>query len=65
MLFPFGGWHRGFGWLLSLVGLLALAAGGRGYLTGSPVREGWVVGGLIALVGGTALIRWAERARLG
>jgi hypothetical protein len=65
MLFPFGPWHRVFGWLLTLVGLCALTVGGSGYLTGSPVRHGWVVGGLIAVVGGTALIRWAQRARPG
>ena len=65
MLVPFGPWHRLFGWLLTLVGLYALAVGGRGYLTGAAVRQGWAVGGLIAVVGGTALIRWAQRARPG
>jgi hypothetical protein len=40
MLFPFGPWHRVFGWLLTLVGLCVLTLGGRGYLTGSPVRDG-------------------------
>ncbi len=65
MLFPFGPWYRVVGWLLTLVGFCVLTVGGRGYLTGSPVRDGWVVGGLIAVVGGTALIRWAQRARPG
>jgi hypothetical protein len=63
MLFRFGPLHRAAGWLLTVAGLVALAVGGRGYLTGAPVRPGWVLGGLIAIVGGTALVRWARRAR--
>lgn len=63
MLFRFGPRHRAAGWLLTLLGLVALAVGGRGYLTGAPVRPGWVLGGLIAVVAGTALGRWALRAR--
>jgi hypothetical protein len=65
MLFRFRGAHRAAGWLLTLLGLAALAVGGRGYLTGAAVRPGWVVGGLIAVVAGTALVRWARRARPG
>ena len=63
MLFRFDARHRALGWLLTLLGLVALAVGGRGYLAGAPVRPGWVLGGLIAIVGGTALVRWAWRAR--
>jgi hypothetical protein len=63
MLFRFGSVHRALGWLLTLLGLAALAAGGRGYMTGAPIRPGWVVGGLAAIVVGTALVRWARRAR--
>ncbi len=63
MLFRFGPMHRAVGWLLTLFGLVALTGGGRGYLTGAPVRRGWVLGGLIAIVIGTALVRWARRAR--
>jgi hypothetical protein len=63
MLFRFGPLHRTAGWLLTLLGLLALVVGGRGYLTGAPVRPGWVLGGLIGIVVGTALVRWARRAR--
>jgi hypothetical protein len=63
MLFRFGSVHRAVGWLLALLGLVALAAGGRGYMTGAAVRPGWVFGGLIAIVAGTALVRWARRAR--
>jgi hypothetical protein len=63
MLFRFGSVHRNLGWLLTLLGLVALAVGSRGYLTGAPVRPGWIVGGLAGIVAGTALIRWARRAR--
>jgi hypothetical protein len=63
MLFRFGPAHRAVGWLLTLLGLAALVAGGRGYLSGTVVRPGWVIGGLIAVVSGTALVRWARRAR--
>jgi hypothetical protein len=65
MLFRFGPLHRAAGWLLTLLGLVALAVGGRGYLTDAPVRPAWVLGGLIAIVGGTALVRWARRSRPG
>jgi hypothetical protein len=63
MLFRFGPAHRAVGWLLTLLGLVALAVGARGYLTGAAVRPGWVIGGLIAVVAGTALVRWVHRAR--
>lgn len=65
MLFRFTSVHSAIGWLLTLVGLVALAVGGRGYLTQGGVRPGWVVGGLVAMVAGTALVRWAKRARPG
>ena len=63
MLFRFGAAHRAIGWLLTLLGVIALVAGGRGYMTGAAVRPAWVLGGLIAIVAGTALVRWARRAR--
>ena len=63
MLFRFGSMHSAAGWLLTLLGLAALAVGGRGYLTGAPVRPGWALAGLLAIVAGTALVRWARRAR--
>ena len=65
MLFRFGPAHRAVGWLLTLLGLVALAVGGRGYMTGATVRPAWVIGGLIGIVVGTALVRWAGRARPG
>ena len=63
MLFRFGPVHRVLGWLLTLLGLVALGVGGRGYLTGAGVRPAWVLGGLLGVVAGTALVRWAKRAR--
>jgi hypothetical protein len=63
MLFRFGSVHGAMGWLLALLGLVALGVGGRGYITGAAVRPGWVLGGLIAIVVGTALVRWVKRAR--
>ena len=63
MLFRFGSVHRAFGWLFTVLGLAALAAVGRGYMTGESLRPGWFVGGLVAIVVGTALVRWASRAR--
>ena len=62
MLFRFGPMHRAVGWLLTLLGLVGLTVGGSGYLTGAPVRPGWVLGSMIAIVGGTALVRWSQRA---
>jgi hypothetical protein len=63
MLFRFSSVHRMVGWLLTLLGLVALALGGRGYWTGAAVRPGWVVSGLIGIVAGTALVRWSRRAQ--
>lgn len=62
MLFRFGPAHRSVGWLLTLLGLIAMAVGGRGYWTGGAVRPAVVVGGLIGIVAGTALVRWSKRA---
>lgn len=53
--------QRTFGWLLTLFGLIVLALGGRGYITGAAVRPGWIVAGLTGIVAGTALVRWAKR----
>jgi hypothetical protein len=63
MLFRFGWVHRSVGWLLTLIGLVALTVGGRSYWIEAAVRPGWVVSGLIAIVVGTALVRWSKRAR--
>jgi hypothetical protein len=63
MLFRFGLMHRVAGWVLTALGFAALVVGARGYLTEAPIRPGWVLGGLIAIACGTALVRWARRAR--
>ena len=63
MLFRFGSLHRNQGWLLTLLGLVALVVGARGYMTEAAVRPGWIVAGLTGIVAGTALVRWARRAR--
>jgi len=55
--------YRTLGWLLTLLGLIVLALGGRGYISGAVVRPGWIVAGLTGIVAGTALVRWARRAR--
>ena len=62
MLFQFGSVHRNLGWVLTLLGFIALVLGGRGYLTGAAVRPGWIIGGLAGIVAGTAVVRWAKRA---
>ena len=63
MLFRFGSAHWILGWLLTVLGVVAVVLGGHGYWTEAAVRPGWVVGGLIGIVGGTAIVRWARRAR--
>ena len=62
MLFRFNSAHLILGWLLTLVGLIAMVAGGRGYLTDAAVRLGMFFAGLVAVVAGSALVRWARRA---
>ncbi|HET6838038.1 MAG TPA: hypothetical protein VFH24_08335 [Gemmatimonadales bacterium] len=62
MLFRFGSVQRNIGWLLTLLGLVAVIVGGRGYWTGAGVRPALVVGGLIGIVAGTSLVRWSKRA---
>ena len=62
MLFRFNSAHLIFGWLLTLAGLIAMGLGGRGDLTGAAVRPGLFFAGLLAVVAGSALVRWARRA---
>ena len=63
MLFRFGAFHRILGWLLSILGVVAVAAGARGYVTNAAINPSLVFGGLLAVVFGTSLVRWARRAR--
>jgi hypothetical protein len=63
MLFRFGAVHRVLGWILTAVGVAILGLASRGYLLGGQLRGEWVVAGLLAIVAGTSLVRWARRAR--
>jgi hypothetical protein len=62
MLFQFGAVHRVLGWVLTLAGVAVLVTASREYLLGGPLRGEWVVAGLLAIVAGTSLVRWARRA---
>lgn len=62
MLFRFGAVHRVVGWILTVVGVAVLVVASREYLVGGPLRGEWVVAGLLAIVAGTSLVRWARRA---
>ena len=62
MLFRFGAVHRVLGWTLTAVGVAVLGVASRDYLRGGPLRGEWVVAGLLAIVAGTSLVRWARRA---
>jgi hypothetical protein len=63
MLFRFGPVHRLLGWLLTVAGVVLLAGAARGYLMGGLMWGDWVLAGLLAVVAGTSVIRWARRAR--
>jgi hypothetical protein len=63
MLFHFGAVHRVLGWLLTVAGLAVLVVAARGYLMGGQMRGEWALAGLLAIVAGTSVIRWARRAR--
>ena len=49
------------GWLLTLGGIIYLAFGVRATVTGAPVSGSFLLLGVVAVVVGTALIRWARR----
>ena len=63
MLFRTDPARRAAGWVLTLLGFIVLTIGGRGYLIEAPVRPGWILAGIMWIVAGTSLIRWARRAR--
>lgn len=52
---------RAVGWLFCVGGLVYLYLGGRGLMDGSAVSRPMLILGLIAIVVGTALLRWARR----
>jgi hypothetical protein len=49
------------GWLFTIGGIVYLAFGLRGAVTGTPVGGSFLLLGVVAVVVGTALIRWARR----
>jgi hypothetical protein len=52
-----------FGWLLILVGIAYLAIGVRDALGGIPGSLARMLVGLVAVVVGSSIVRWARRAR--
>ncbi|HEU4698929.1 MAG TPA: hypothetical protein VFS40_07110 [Gemmatimonadales bacterium] len=50
-----------FGWAFTVFGLVYLWFGGRGLLEGGPVSWSLAGIGLVAVVVGTALVRWGRR----
>jgi hypothetical protein len=63
MLYHFGKATLVFGWLLLLVGIGYLAQGGREAIAQIPGSLPRMVVGLVAVVVGSAIVRWGRRAR--
>jgi xanthosine utilization system XapX-like protein len=63
MPFRFGKATAVFGWLLTLVGIAYLAIGIRDALGGIPGSLARMLVGLVAVVVGSSIVRWARRAR--
>ena len=63
MLFHFGRAATAFGWLLIVVGIVYVAVGGRGALAGVPGSLPRILVGLVGVVVGSSIVRWAKRAR--
>jgi hypothetical protein len=59
----FGKATAAFGWLLTLVGIAYLAIGVRGALAGIAGSLPRMLVGLVAVVIGSSIVRWARRAR--
>ena len=62
MTLRFGKPTAGFGWLLILVGIAYLALGVRDALGGIPGSLARMIVGLVAVVVGSSIVRWARRA---
>ncbi len=62
MLFRFGKASLVFGWLLIVVGIAYLAVGGRGAFAQTPGSIPRAVVGLVAIVVGSSIVRWAKRS---
>jgi hypothetical protein len=63
MPYRFGKNTAVFGWLLILAGILYLAIGFRDALGGIPGFLARMLVGLVAVVVGSSIVRWARRAR--
>jgi hypothetical protein len=62
MLDRFGKAALVFGWLLIVVGIVYLVLGGRGAVAQIPGSLPRAVVGLVAVVVGSSIVRWAKRA---
>jgi hypothetical protein len=63
MPFRFGKATAVFGWLLTLVGIAYLAIGVRDAIGGTAGSLPRMLVGLVAVVVGSSIVRWARRAR--
>jgi hypothetical protein len=63
MLFRVGRSTALFGWLLILSGVVYVGVGGRGAIAGAPGSLPRVLTGLVAVVVGSSIVRWAKRSR--
>lgn len=63
MLFRFGTATNVFGWLLIIAGIWYTIAGGRGAYAGVPGSLPRIIVGLVAVVVGSAIVRWVLRAK--
>ena len=58
---PFASAFSILGWLFTIGGVVYLALGIRGAIVGTPVGGSFLLLGVVAVVVGTALIRWGRR----
>jgi hypothetical protein len=58
----FGKVGLGLGWLLIAMGITYLALGGRGAVAHVPGSLPRIIVGLVAVVVGSSIVRWARRA---
>ena len=63
MLFRFDRSGVVLGWILILAGIVYVVLGGRGAVAGIPGSLPRVVVGLVGVVVGSAIVRWARRAK--
>jgi hypothetical protein len=63
MPYRFGRHTAVFGWFLILVGIAYLAIGFRDELRGIPGSLARMLVGMVAVVVGSSIVRWARRSR--